>query len=385
MIFQLKLRRLCAWIIGMVLVWSSISKLMDPVGTSYIMKEYFHFLHLSFLDGAAKILGVLFSLFESTLGILLITGVVRRITAWATSILLGFFLILTFALLLVNPQMDCGCFGESSHWSHFDTFFKNIILTVLAAGAWAGIKDFGAPKLKKYFTAIVSLSLVVVFTVLSWIGIPLRDYTDYAAGNKILSADPYATVHKTQTLTAFYYEKDGERRELDRPFRPDSSWHFAGLKIKAKHWEEPAADLLLTDGDGIPVDGLLDNGPVMVISLYDKPGKKKWERIRQWAENAQANGFQCVIASNERYNNDYPVYLADKKTLSTFNRSNGGITYLFDGEIIAKWSYLLRPGEKKLQELAEKDYIEIFNEVNGANERRMEAFLLILFAVLLLI
>lgn len=385
MIFKLKFRRLCAWIIGLVFVWSGISKLADPVGTSYIMKEYFHFLHISFLDGGAKLLGTLFSLFETVLGILLTTGILRRITAWTTSILLGFFLALTFALLLVNPQMDCGCFGESSHLSHFDTFFKNIILLALAAGAWAGIKDFGTPKIKKYFSAIISMALVIVFTVLSWVNIPLRDYTDYAAGNKLLSADPYATIHKTRTLTVFYYEKDGERLELDRPVRPDSSWRFAGMSRRVQTWENPAADLLLKDGDGMPVDGLLDDGPVMVVSLYDKPGRKKWEKLCQWAEDAQAAGFQCIIASDERYYNDYPVYLADKKTLSTFNRSNGGITYLHDGEIIAKWSYLLRPGKKDLDELTEKDYIEIFNEVNGARERHFEAFILVLFAVLLLI
>ena len=45
------IRRFCAWLIGMTFLFSGLSKLMDPVGTSYIMKEYFHFFHLSFLDG----------------------------------------------------------------------------------------------------------------------------------------------------------------------------------------------------------------------------------------------------------------------------------------------------------------------------------------------
>ena len=378
-------RRIFAWILGLVFVYSGISKLMDPVGTSYIMKEYFHFLHLSFLDGAALTLGVLFSLFEAILGIALTTGIFRRITVWTTCILLGFFLILTFALLIVNPTMDCGCFGESTHLSHFDTFAKNIFLVLLAVCAWAGKKNFGQPKLRKYFAAGISLTAVLIFTAVSLIGLPLRDYTDYADGNKLLSADPYATLRKTQRTTMFYYEKDSVRQGFDRPVRPDSSWRFAGMKQELKRWDEPAADLPLHDNEGTTMDGLLIDGPVMVVSLYEKPGEKKWGKVCQFARDAQEAGFGCVVVANERYYNDFPLYLSDAKTLSTFNRSNGGVTYLYDGEIIAKWSYTFRPGRQELEEMMQKDYVEILADVNGARERRMEGFSLFLLAVLLLI
>lgn len=378
-------RRIFAWILGLVFVYSGISKLMDPVGTSYIMKEYFHFLHLSFLDGAALTLGVLFSLFEAILGIALTTGIFRRITVWTTCILLGFFLILTFALLIVNPTMDCGCFGESTHLSHFDTFAKNIFLVLLAVCAWAGKKNFGQPKLRKYFAAGISLIAVLIFTAVSLIGLPLRDYTDYADGNKLLSADPYATLRKTQRTTMFYYEKDSVRQGFDRPVRPDSSWRFAGMKQELKRWDEPAADLPLHDNEGTTMDGLLIDGPVMVVSLYEKPGEKKWGKVCQFARDAQEAGFGCVVVANERYYNDFPLYLSDAKTLSTFNRSNGGVTYLYDGEIIAKWSYTFRPGRQELEEMMQKDYVEILADVNGARERRMEGFSLFLLAVLLLI
>ncbi|MBP5539212.1 MAG: DoxX family protein [Bacteroidales bacterium] len=378
-------RRIFAWILGLVFVYSGISKLMDPVGTSYIMKEYFHFLHLSFLDGAALTLGVLFSLFEAVLGIALTTGIFRRITVWATGIVLFFFLVLTFALLIVNPTMDCGCFGESTHLSHFDTFAKNVVLILLAVCAWAGKKHFGQPKLRKYFAAGISLTAVLIFTLVSLMGLPLRDYTDYADGNKLLSADPYATLRKTRRTTMFYYEKDSVKQGFDRPVRPDSSWRFAGMKQEIRAWDEPAADLPLHDSEGVTVDGLLIDGPVMVVSLYEKPGEKKWGKVCQFARDAQAAGFSCVVVASERYYNDFPLYLSDAKTLSTFNRSNGGVTYLYDGEIIAKWSYAFRPDKQELEEMMQKDYVEILADINGARERRMEGFSLFLLAVLLLI
>ena len=274
MSIKIDYRRIFAWILGLVFVYSSISKLMDPVGTSYIMKEYFHFLHISVLDGAALTLGVLFSLSEAILGIALTTGIFRRITVWATCILLGFFLVLTFALLIVNPTMDCGCFGESTHLSHFDTFAKNVILALLAVCAWAGKKNLGQPKLRKYFAAGISLTAVLIFTIVSLMGLPLQDYTDYASGNKLLSADPYATLRKAQRTTMFYYEKDSVLQGFDRPVRPDSSWRFVGMKQKLRTWDEPAADLPLHDSEGVTVDGLLIDGPVLVVSLYEKPGEK---------------------------------------------------------------------------------------------------------------
>ena len=69
------IRRFCAWLIGMTFLFSGLSKLTDPVGTSYIMKEYFHFFHLHFLDGAAGFLGICLSLLESFTGVLLVTGI----------------------------------------------------------------------------------------------------------------------------------------------------------------------------------------------------------------------------------------------------------------------------------------------------------------------
>ena len=378
-------RRIFAWVLGLVFVYSGVSKLADPVGTSYIMKEYFHFLHLSFLDGAALPLGVLFSLLEATLGITLTTGIFRRVTVWATSILLGFFLILTFALLWVNPTMDCGCFGESVHFSHFDTFAKNIILVLLALCAWVGKKNFGQPKIRKYFAAGISMTAVIVFTIFALIGLPLRDHTDFADGHKLLSADPYATLRKSQRQTMFYYQKDSVKQGFDRPVRPDSSWRFVEMKRERVTWEVPAADLTLRDSEGVEMDGLLIDGPVMVVSVYERPDEKKWGKIRQFALDAQAVGFTCVVVADEPYYSDFPLYLSDKKTLSTFNRSSGGVTFLHDGEIIAKWSYLQRPDEEELHEMKQKDYIEIYADINSARERWAQGFRLFLVAALLLI
>ena len=72
--FLLRLKRLCGYTAGFVFFISGLLKLMDPVGASLVMKEYFQFLHLEFLSGAATASAVAFALAETLIGTALITG-----------------------------------------------------------------------------------------------------------------------------------------------------------------------------------------------------------------------------------------------------------------------------------------------------------------------
>ena len=47
------MKRFCGYVAGFVFFISGILKLMDPVGASLVMKEYFHFLHIGFMDFSA--------------------------------------------------------------------------------------------------------------------------------------------------------------------------------------------------------------------------------------------------------------------------------------------------------------------------------------------
>ena len=127
----LRLKRFCGFITGFVFFIGGILKLMDPVGAGLVMAEYFDFMHLKFLAFAAKPVAVAFALAEALIGTALITGVWRKFTGIAALAFQGFFTLLTLALVIFNPQMDCGCFGEAIHLTHKETFIKNIILLAL--------------------------------------------------------------------------------------------------------------------------------------------------------------------------------------------------------------------------------------------------------------
>ena len=125
-------KRFCGYLVGIVFFISGVLKLLDPTGTSMIVDEYYKFMHLDFLSFSAKPVAVVVSMAESLIGAALITGVWRRITAMATLTAMGVFMLISMALLIFNPVMDCGCFGEAVHLTHAQTFVKNLILSVLS-------------------------------------------------------------------------------------------------------------------------------------------------------------------------------------------------------------------------------------------------------------
>jgi hypothetical protein len=60
--FLQRAKRFCGYLTGVVFFLGGIIKLMDPVGAGLVMKEYFSFLHIGFMEFAAKHIAEAFSL-----------------------------------------------------------------------------------------------------------------------------------------------------------------------------------------------------------------------------------------------------------------------------------------------------------------------------------
>ena len=132
-VYLFRLRRLCAFIIGVVFVIAGIFKLLDPVGAGLVMEGYLRFLHITFLLPLAKAGAVALALLEAILGSAMICGVWRKPVAVITTAMIVFFTALTLLLAIFNPVSltDCGCFGEVIHLTNFQTFLKNLVLLAL--------------------------------------------------------------------------------------------------------------------------------------------------------------------------------------------------------------------------------------------------------------
>ena len=299
-------RRHTAGILGVVFLISGLLKLVDPVGTMLIVQEYFKFFHLAFLTGAAKAVGVALAMTECAVGIGLITGVFRKLSAIVAYAMLGVFTVITLLLWIFNPPMDCGCFGQAVHLTHAQSFWKNVVLIVLAVVAFTPFKEFGTPRVHKNVAAGVAFAAVILGAVYCNSHLPIVDFTPFNWGSQL----------------------------------------FASLDENADEEDFRRAPILsFFDAEGTYQDELAAQGKVVVISVYDV-SKADWARVAEHyrlLQGTEALPLLLVSASREEVEAlalpvDVAPYFSDYKTLITLNRSNGGGSYFYDGEVIHKWS-----------------------------------------------
>ena len=363
---------------------------MDPVGAGLVMDEYYKFLHLGFMGFSSKFVGLMFALAETVIGTALITGIWRKLTANSAIVLQGFFTILTLFLVIFNPEMDCGCFGEAIHLTHAQTFLKNIVLLALLLAYALPLRYLGQPQKKKYVSFALVTTSVVAFCIYSLTHIPLVDFTAYKSGADLLSSSSVDTGDMYESI--FTYEKDGEKMAFTLDELPDSTWTFVGTETI----EKDSADNLLIElsfynaDTGAYADSLATEGKVMVISVYDTDiSDRRWRKIENFMASSRKVGFRplllCADIKGTPTSLQNEAYISGYKTLISMNRSNGGVTCFSNGTLIRKWAFSNMPNSKELENIYKDDTTEIEISYESKGSLALQGFLLYVFAVMLLL
>lgn len=358
------MRRFCAILIGLVFFLAGLFKLIDPVGSGLIVRSYLDFFHLGFLGGLSGVIAFLLSSVEAVTGLALLGGARRRLSAIVSIVLICFFTVVTFILMLANPKMDCGCFGEAFHLTHTQTFIKNLILCALAAGAFIPLPKTSS---RKKLTVILSI-ITLLIGAYSLFFLPLWDFTDMSAGDRL-----YDTTHPFPPVKAqepgFIYEKDGVQKEFSLDALPDSTWTFVSVG-ETPEVKTPSNLVPVTSAAGMVSDSVLLHGRVLAVSVYDVDAMSDsdWSDAARLLESASAKGMSPVLiaasasedfekaleslATEERLKLMMVSYFSDHKVLMTLNRSNGGVVVLDEGLIVEKWSASSYPSDRQLQKIA---------------------------------
>ena len=316
---------------ALTFIVSGALKLVDPVGTGLIVKEYLDFMHLDALEPAAIGLGIALAVTEFTIGICILGGLRIRIISWITLIMVAGFTGLTLYLMLFNPISDCGCFGEAIHLTNTQTFLKNVVLLVLAILIFLGRKRATriAPAwLEWTFVGIFAL-LATAVAIRALATIPQVDFTAYRVGN---SLDELAQENQARYETTFLYTKDGHTEDFTLDNLPDESWTYLDSKTVQVGGSTKMAQ----------VDFTLEQmeGPVLAVTIYNPEALDagQLERIEHFKQAAALRGQEVVV-----YGPSGDYVTADRKSLMTLNRSNGGAVYFNDATIVAKWANLELP------------------------------------------
>lgn len=340
------LARFCRLILGLAFLVSGYLKLLSPVGTSLIIKEYLAAFHLGALSGMSVAAAVVLSMAEFLTGIALLLRLRLRIFSWVALVLTGVFTLITLYLAIFNPIDDCGCFGEAVHLSNWQTFFKNLVLlpcAVLIFIARKKITEFRYPVREWIFVGLfAALGLFVVLR--TFLVAPIQESTPYGEGAEISAAPAAAAAEAYETV--FIYEKEGRRQTFALDSLPDDSWTYVDAVTSAQGdtGEASDADFRIENpaGDDITAD-ILSAERLLLMSFYhpDRLSQRKLEAIGKVRGAALSAGMEFALVASapiEGLPEDYQVNTADLKLLVTLNRSNGGVTYLNRGMIVRKWA-----------------------------------------------
>ena len=404
-------KRFCGYIVGIVFFISGTFKLLDPVGAGLIVDEYYRFMHLDFLAFSSKAVAVTLSLAETLLGAILITGLWRKPAATAAFVMMGFFSLISLALLIFNPVMDCGCFGEAVHLTHMQTFVKNIVLDVLCCISFLPFSALGRPKKRKYVAFSFVAAGVAMFTVYSLLYIPLVDFTGYSASSRLEASERHISSLSVQDEfeAVFVYEKNGRKREFTLDNLPDSTWTYVSTETVRKEifrHDESMVSLPVIDGSGEYHDELAVGEKVMVASVYDPETLpvRKWKELAEYLQSAEAAGFRPLLLAAASPETGEEIlgrvaaaggtdmefllsvfYYSDYKTLISLNRSNGGATYFAGGFLVRKWSFRGLPNDARIKDIGIEDPTEPLLSYSTVGNLSFQAFLLYAFAVMLLL
>ena len=335
-------RRFCAFLVGVVFFVAGLLKLMDPVGAGLVVQEYFKFLHILFMMPLAKATAVGMALLETLLGAAMMTGMWPRLTGLITGIVMGGFTLLTLALWIYNPPMDCGCFGEVVHLTHAQSLIKNLILLFLWGVAYIPLSKAPTTRKAKHVAFWIATISVIIFMIVSLRTIPAMDFTSFKPGETLMQAQYGAA--------------------------PDS----------------PLLSICNEDGDYC--DDLLSKGPVLLFSKYDpeEVSVHAEDRIRSLRDGLDSLGVASIVVVS---GGDIAPgeYTSDRRVLMTVNRSNGGATLFSDGLIVAKWANTRLPKASYVASLAKDDATEAMMKENAPKRMKLQGFLLYVFAVLLVL
>lgn len=130
---MLKINNIARTLVGALFIVSGLIKANDAVGFAFKLHDYFapDVLDIPFLIDYTYPLAVFICIAEIMLGLAVLVGAKMQLTAWSLLLMILFFDGLTFYSAYFNKVTDCGCFGDAIKLTPWESFAKDVVLSVL--------------------------------------------------------------------------------------------------------------------------------------------------------------------------------------------------------------------------------------------------------------
>lgn len=362
------LTQLLRIVVGVLFIISGFVKIVDPIGFSYKLDEYFgpEVFNIPFLQQLALPMSVVFTIFEVLLGVLLLLGIWKKFTVYALLILIVFFSFLTFYSAYFNKVTDCGCFGDALKLEPWTSFWKDIVLLVMILIILAGIKYIKPLFSNKVNYALFGLS-VIASVYITYQGIehlPLIDFRPYAVGKSIPEGMKGGIPEKKEIIYTLKNSNSGKEQEMndkkyiDSKIWEDSTWVIQENKTKenviSKGIPAPVHDFSIECNGEDQTKEYLSEAKVIIFTIpfVEKMNKKEMQDLTNITSELTKNRIKFVILSNklEMFKGLNSCSM-DPTTLKTINRSNPGMMVLKKGIVVAKYHHNDFPNIEEINKL----------------------------------
>lgn len=342
--------------VGIFFIISGFIKLNDPVGFSFKLKDYFapDVLNLEFLVPFALAIAIFVVIFEVLLGIMLIVGYAKKFTLWSLLLMILFFTFLTFYSAYFNKVTDCGCFGDALKLTPWESFWKDVVLSIMIL-----ILFFGKRHIQPFFSKFGRTIIVFVCFIASMAfayyvlqHLPWIDFRAYKIGANIQEG---MEVPEGAPKPIFEYNwkfnvNGAEKIVTTNGDYPDQEGEFIEVETTEiqKGYEPPVHDFSIEREDEDYTSHFLEAENLIVVIAYNLQNTEfdGFANMRTITDKALKLGYQVIglsASSQEKttqlaedYNLNFKFYFCDETTLKTIVRSNPGVLELQKGTITQK-------------------------------------------------
>ncbi len=352
-------------VLGGLFIFSGVIKMNDPLGFSYKLEEYFgaDVLNLEFLQPLALPMAIFLVAFEVVLGLLMLLGHLRFLTFISMAGLMAFFTFLTFYSAYFNKVTDCGCFGDAIPLTPWQSFGKDVILSVLI-GIYYALGLSNAKPIVNFKAAAVVLGLSVIamagFTAQVMNHLPVWDFRAYKPGTDIARAmapaeelgltppqyDVVYTLRKGEEVVEVTGTDYVEKKWWEKPEWVMDAEATQTIKV-ADGYVPPVHDFAIAPGGEDQTAQWLAYPESYWLVAYDfeRADMEQLERLCLEMQKMQDQGIPVVGLTSSgaeeieslraRTQTNFPWSNGDGTALKTIVRSNPGVTYLRKGVVVS--------------------------------------------------
>ena len=359
------------WFVGLVFLFSSFVKGVDPMGTTFKVQEYMTAWSIGGLTfewalPLAGVLSVALICAEFVVGILLITNAYRRLSAWLLALMMLFFTVTTLIDAVTNKVTDCGCFGDAVKLTNWQTFWKNVVLDVPTV--WILLTRNLRRKRRFERDGLVFIGAVAVMLVFELYNIkhePVIDFRPWKVGNRMMDLDSaegvksYVTYRNTATGETEEFESAQLMERLaDEAWASQWEWESSRV-VDPREIAAPGFSMMDLEGEDHAVDLLAAEDGLLIVTVHhiadlDEKGVREIRRAVARAEeygldikmltSALPEEVQAWMYENRIEGLDY--LFADATAIETMMRGNPGFMYVKEATVVDKGR---KVGELKIE------------------------------------